>query len=97
MRADWIRLMIAAARFPMRSEPAKSQFLRPRAHGRIWFSANYYQWYSPVIEVARQRCPAFQAVIEGFADSRAFGHEVTLGDHQVVQHVHHRYSFFLPY
>jgi hypothetical protein len=31
--------MIAAARFPLRSEPAKSQFLRPRAHGRIWLSA----------------------------------------------------------
>ena len=27
-RADWIRLMIAAARLPLRSEPAKSQFLR---------------------------------------------------------------------
>jgi hypothetical protein len=34
-RADWIKLMIAAARFPLRSDPAKSQFLRPRAHGRI--------------------------------------------------------------
>jgi hypothetical protein len=31
--------MIAAARLPLRSEPAKSQFLRPNAHGRIWFSA----------------------------------------------------------
>ena len=31
--------MIAAARLPLRNDPAKSQFLRPRAHGRIWFSA----------------------------------------------------------
>lgn len=30
--------MTAAARFPLRSDPAKSQFLRPRAQGRIWFS-----------------------------------------------------------
>ena len=30
--------MIAAARFPLRSDPAKSQFLRPSAQGRIWFS-----------------------------------------------------------
>jgi len=30
--------MIAAARLPARSEPAKSQFLRPMAIGRIWFS-----------------------------------------------------------
>lgn len=32
--------MIAAARFPLRSDPAKSQFLRPRAHGRIWLSGS---------------------------------------------------------
>ncbi|MCY1411602.1 hypothetical protein D9M71_269910 [compost metagenome] len=38
MRADWIRLMIAAARLPLRSDPANSQFERPSAHGRIWFS-----------------------------------------------------------
>lgn len=30
--------MIAAARLPLRKDPAKSQFLRPRAHGRTWFS-----------------------------------------------------------
>ncbi|MDQ0653334.1 hypothetical protein QFZ38_003590 [Pseudomonas cedrina] len=35
-RADWIKLMIAAARFPLRSDPAKSQFLRPNAHGRMY-------------------------------------------------------------
>ena len=32
--------MIAAARFPLRSDPAKSQFLRPRAHGQIWLSGS---------------------------------------------------------
>jgi CHAD domain-containing protein len=32
--------MIAATRFPLRSDPAKSQFLRPRAHGRIWLSGS---------------------------------------------------------
>ena len=36
--ADWIRLMMAAARWPASSEPANSQFLRPIAMGRIWFS-----------------------------------------------------------
>ena len=30
--------MIAAACLPARSDPANSQFLRPRAIGRIWFS-----------------------------------------------------------
>lgn len=38
MRADWIKLMIAAARFPLRNDPANNQFERPTAHGRIWFS-----------------------------------------------------------
>lgn len=38
MRADWIRLMVAAARLPLRSDPANNQFERARAHGLIWFS-----------------------------------------------------------
>jgi hypothetical protein len=38
MRADWIKLMIAAARLPLRSDPANNQFERPRAQGRLWFS-----------------------------------------------------------
>ena len=38
MRADWIKLIIAAARFPLRRDPANSQLERPSAHGRIWFS-----------------------------------------------------------
>lgn len=38
-RADWIKLMIAAARLPLRNDPAKSQYLRQRTHGLIWFSA----------------------------------------------------------
>lgn len=37
MRADWIRLMTAAARWPARKLPANSQWLRPMAMGRIWF------------------------------------------------------------
>ena len=36
-RADWIKLMTAGARLPLRNEPANSQFERPSAHGRIWF------------------------------------------------------------
>lgn len=38
MRADWIKLMTAAARWPARRLPAKSQLFRPMAIGRIWFS-----------------------------------------------------------
>jgi hypothetical protein len=38
MPADWIKLMIAAAVFPLRSDPANNQFERPSAHGLILFS-----------------------------------------------------------
>ena len=36
--ADWIRLMMAAARLPARRLPANSQFFRPVAMGRMRFS-----------------------------------------------------------
>jgi len=35
MRADWIKLMLAAARLPLRSDPANNQLERPNAHGLI--------------------------------------------------------------
>lgn len=38
MRADWIKLMIVAARFPPRRDPANNQFERPSAHGLIVFA-----------------------------------------------------------
>lgn len=40
MRADWIILMIAAARFPLRSDPANNQFERPSATVRGNCSGN---------------------------------------------------------
>lgn len=49
--------------------------------------------YSPVIEVARQRGPAFQAVIQGFADGRTVVHDIALGNHPGMQRIHHRYRF----
>jgi hypothetical protein len=38
MRADWINLLIAAARLPLRRDPANNQLERPSAHGLIVFS-----------------------------------------------------------
>lgn len=35
MPAHWIKLMIVAAVFPLRSDPANNQFKRPSAHGLI--------------------------------------------------------------
>lgn len=37
IRADWIKLMIAAARLPLRSDPANNQFECPLVFCRIWF------------------------------------------------------------
>jgi len=39
-RADWTKLMIAAAHLPLRNEIAQSEFLPPGAHGRIWLCAH---------------------------------------------------------
>jgi hypothetical protein len=36
--AEWIKLMIAAARLPARRLPANNQFCRPSAMGRMRFS-----------------------------------------------------------
>jgi hypothetical protein len=38
--AERTKLMTAAARRPARNEPANSQFERPIAQGRIWFSVS---------------------------------------------------------
>ena len=59
MRADWIRLMIAAARFPLRSDPANNQFERPGAHGRIWLSGSQTRLpTSNPLRTAHARFPA---------------------------------------
>lgn len=42
MRADWIMLMIAAARLRLRSDPAKSQLERLGSHGLIVFSTGLW-------------------------------------------------------
>ena len=38
MRADWIRLIPAVARWPACRLPANNQLIFPMAMGRIWFS-----------------------------------------------------------
>ena len=80
MRADWIKLMIAAARLPLRSDPANSQFEHPSAYGRIWFSTQLLSiGTAPIVGVTSQCYPALEAVIRCFGDSRSFGHKIALG------------------
>lgn len=46
-----IKLMIAAARLPLRSDPVKSQFLRPNAQDRIWFSHQLLSMDSTAVDL----------------------------------------------
>lgn len=86
MRADWIRLIIAAARLPLRSDPANNQFDRPSAHGRIKFSIWLLSvdWHSTIFQVARQRYPAFKAVIQGFGRGRTLGYRPLLTEEAIT-------------
>uniref|UniRef100_UPI003BB4BA50 DUF1998 domain-containing protein n=1 Tax=Pseudomonas mohnii TaxID=395600 RepID=UPI003BB4BA50 len=58
MRADWIKLMIAAARLPLRSDPANNQFERPGGSGLL---EQILEHWSQVFAAARnliEGCPA---------------------------------------
>lgn len=52
--------MIAAERLPLRSDPAKSQFLRPSAHGRIWGARSKWKNRTLSVLIVKQYlAPAF--------------------------------------
>lgn len=89
-RADCTRLMTAAARWPTRNEPANNQFARPSAIDLIWFSTNCYRWQVPIVEVAGQRRPALEAVVQCAGQRGAFGGTHALREHPGVQRFGHR-------
>lgn len=45
--------MMAAARMPLRSDPANNQFKPPSAHGRIWFST-WLLWRYDIVQKHRR-------------------------------------------
>lgn len=53
--------------------------------------------HSAVIEIARQRYPALEAVIQRLGDGRSLRHKLPLGDHPGMKCVDNRRCFFLPY
>lgn len=57
--------MIAAARFPLRSEPANNQLERQGPWLDLVLDLVVVDGHSAVIQIARQRYPAFEAVIQG--------------------------------
>ncbi|RMO09379.1 hypothetical protein ALQ47_101005 [Pseudomonas cichorii] len=84
--------------FTAEQRPCKEPVLAPKSPwSDLVLRPIIINGYGPVIEVARQRCPTFETVIECSADSRTFGHKITLGDPLGMQSIHHRHSFFLPY
>lgn len=63
MRADWIKVIIAAARFPLRSDPVNSQFQRPSAKcplSDLIIRAAIINGHCSIFQIARQHRPAFR-------------------------------------
>jgi len=50
---------------PTGSEPANSQFARPIAQERIWFSTQLVSIGASVVKVACQCLPALEAAVDG--------------------------------
>jgi hypothetical protein len=53
LRADGIRLIVAAARLLLRINPANNQFERPSAHGRLVLNLVVVDVHSSIVQVAR--------------------------------------------
>jgi hypothetical protein len=83
MRADWIRLVIAAAGLPLRSDTANNQFNRPWPDQVL--DLVVVDGHSTIFQVARQRYPAFEAVVQSLGRGGTLRHKFTLGQHQPMQ------------
>jgi len=59
--------MIAAARFPLRSDPATTSWSAQVPTVGSGSRLDYCRLAQPIIQVARQLYPAFKAVIQGFS------------------------------
>src|SRR5215472_11277363 len=83
--AEAISVYIEAARSPPRSEPAKSQFLRPMAMPRSARSAAIGQADAAVAEKAGEGGPALEHVIHGLGDIGMAGQPGPLAAHPVFE------------
>ena len=82
--------MMAAARWPARSEPANNQLDLPMAIGLILFSTQFVvRRQIAVVDVARERVPAFQAVVDRPGRGRAVGHPLPLSRGPLLQGIDH--------
>lgn len=71
--------MIAAARFPARSEPANNQFALQGPRANLVFQPIVVDRYVPIGQITRERLPALEAVVERLGDRRSLGDQFALG------------------
>ncbi len=87
--------MIAAARLPLRSDPANNRSTARRSRPDQVLDLVVVDGHSTIFQVARQRYPAFEAVIQGLCRSRALGHKLALGLHPLMQFFSDGHGCFL--
>ncbi|MNJ22660.1 hypothetical protein D3C77_170340 [compost metagenome] len=95
MRADWINLMMAAARLPLRSDRANNQFERPWPY--LVFDLIVCRWAQPYRPGSASALPSVSGCNRGFWPWLILGHQVALGQHPVMQRFDDRYRHFLAY
>ncbi|MGF6610373.1 hypothetical protein OKW45_005295 [Paraburkholderia sp. WSM4175] len=89
--------MIAAALWPARSDPAINQLALPMAPWTDLVSELIVVYgHVPVIEIARKRLPAFEAVVQRFRNRRTCRYQLALHHHPFVKGVAHRFGAALP-
>ncbi len=93
---DWIKLMMAAARWPARSEPANSQLDLPMRWCGCGFPPIVVRWQITVIDVARERLPALQAVVDSPGCGRTIRHPLPLPGEPLLQGISHLAGLLLP-
>jgi len=89
--ADWIKLMTAAARCPAISVPANSQFLRPVAQGPdLLLIEVVVDQQCRIVQVARERNPALQAVVDCPGRGSAVRYQSALRNQPIVHRLGNR-------
>lgn len=90
---DWIQLLMAAARWPARSLPGRSQGVRPSAMGRMGFSAQLLSAGSAASSRSLRSCrPAPEAVVDARGAHRAVAHLLLMQHPPSVQGLDQRPS-----
>jgi len=88
--------MTAAARLPARNEPANNQFERPMAMPDLVLDPIVINGQLTIIEVARERLPSLQGVVQGSCCGRTVGDLDSLQPHPFEERIRDRSGPLLP-